>query len=808
MHHYFQKKRKMNENEFEYFLSDRVFNYKIEKKYFGRVHKSMNLMQSSISEFAEKIKKPYAHAWCGGKFIGEVNKENWLKSTIIGLDFDRGEMSVDNVYEKFKEFGITPNLHYDTFSTTKKLHKFRVVLFLDHPINNQKVFTKMMVNLEKILPIDTQCKNVSRIFYGGTNVTITNQDTVSLEKLLDFVNIHIISRNNSNTRSIITFQSDAKKRNFLYNTNNTSHLFALNNIINFTSKKRGYQVDWEKARKKIKVLDHFFKGEWLYHEELFGLATNMIHIDGGEKLMKETMKKYNEKGKTFYNDNNFSIIPYVKKMMYFPIPVFKFSKYEEDSEIHDIITEVKNIRGHIEILKRQEKISLKVAEEKMISTFNEVIKNDEKEITYIFALPTAIGKTRLLTGVEKSVIAFPTNNLKNEVGSKMTANFVLSPDAISFASPVLNKKIEYYYRIGLPKKSMKIIRKISESTTSKDSQIAHNYILELEQCNDIEKSILTTHKRVLNSESLGHDTVIFDEDPLNSLIEIKQTSVNDLSGIQYLYEPLKSVLDFVHPLNDGIFETPQFSVDLEDLFKFCEDKNIFETNVFDFLRSKFFIKKGANIQYVIKNDLPNGTKNIIMSATIPIEFYDKLYPNRKFESIDFRNVSQAGSIIQYTGRSCSRDGLSRYGEKISEEIGDKIVITFKDFKSIFQNSPEEIHFGNCSGYDDLKGKDIAVVGTPHRNNNEYFLLGKLMGVEFDYYNSPFRYQKVKFNGFEFMINTFDNEGLRNIQLSLIESDLVQAVGRARSLRYDCTVELYSGLPLHISDSFIIKKETA
>jgi hypothetical protein len=197
-----------------------------------------------------------------------------------------------------------------------------------------------------------------------------------------------------------------------------------------------------------------------------------------------------------------------------------------------------------------------------------------------------------------------------------------------------------------------------------------------------------------------------------------------------------------------------------------------------------------------------------MSATIPIEFYHKLYSERKFECIDFRNVSQMGSIVQYTGRSCSRDGLFRYGEKISEEVGDKVAITFKDFKGIFQNSPEEIHFGNCSGYDDLKGQNIAVVGTPHRNNNEYFLLAKLMGVEFDYHNSPFRYQKVQYNGFEFMFSTFDNEGLRNIQLLLIESDLVQAVGRARTLRYDCTVELYSGLPLHISDSFILKKETA
>jgi hypothetical protein len=83
-----------------------------------------------------------------------------------------------------------------------------------------------------------------------------------------------------------------------------------------------------------------------------------------------------------------------------------------------------------------------------------------------------------------------------------------------------------------------------------------------------------------------------------------------------------------------------------------------------------------------------------------------------------------------------------------------------------------------------------------------------MGVEFDYFNSPFRYQKIEYNGFKFMFNTFDNEDLRNIQLQLIESDLIQAVGRARTLRNKCTALVYSGLPLSIADEFIIKKKSA
>jgi hypothetical protein len=64
------------------------------------------------------------------------------------------------------------------------------------------------------------------------------------------------------------------------------------------------------------------------------------------------------------------------------------------------------------------------------------------------------------------------------------------------------------------------------------------------------------------------------------------------------------------------------------------------------------------------------------------------------------------------------------------------------------------------------------------------------------------YQKIECNGFKFKFNCYEDELLRNIQLSLIESDLIQAVGRARSLRTNATVQLYSNFPLRISSIFI------
>ena len=226
--------------------------------------------------------------------------------------------------------------------------------------------------------------------------------------------------------------------------------------------------------------------------------------------------------------------------------------------------------------------------------------------------------------------------------------------------------------------------------------------------------------------------------------------------------------------------------------------------MFDFLNSFFYLKDGKDpdlIHFVIKRELPIDKKIIIMSATIPIEIYKKLYPGR-IEVIDIGDVKQMGSVIQFTKKSCSRKSLGRYSSIISNEVDEKPVITFKAFSSQFKNPVKDMYFGNCSGYDSLKGKDIAVVGTPHRNNIESFLTAVVLGIEFKTTQTSMSFQKIEYNGFKFKFNCFNNEDLRMVQLSLIQSDLIQAVGRARTLRTNAKVDLYSNFPLRISDEFI------
>ena len=291
--------------------------------------------------------------------------------------------------------------------------------------------------------------------------------------------------------------------------------------------------------------------------------------------------------------------------------------------------------------------------------------------------------------------------------------------------------------------------------------------------------------------------------PINSLLEIKKMEIPDL----YLLflgsgkKEIKTICEHLESSTVGELKaTPTFSFDIDDLIDSLSSTGL-STNVFEFFSSSYFIRTdNKTIHYVVKRNLPIDKKIIIMSATIPIYVYQKLFGER-VEVIDIRDVEQTGTITQYTKWSCSRHGLNRYVKTISEEVGELPVITFNSFGKHFRNPVKEMYFGNCRGYDSLKGIDIAVVGTPHRNNIQYFLTAKILGIDFKTTDTTMSHQKIEYNGFRFKFNCFDNKELRNIQLSFIESDLVQAVGRARTLRTSAHVDLYSSFPLRMSDEF-------
>lgn len=769
----------------------------------------------TINQFSQMVSAPQSHTWSGGIFKGYRSNNSWVKQCVFALDFDDGKITIDEVYSRFKELGTIPQLWYSTFSDSGKLRKFRVVIFLDAPVTDIRIHKLIHESLFSLFPeVDDVCKDASRYFFGGKESTVVHKNPVSASEFIDALSIQMYSMDSKSFRKIPLESSyysglkSAQKPPFLYNMYRNDQIWAECSTTPPTSVQGGKKVriEIESARKKIKILDEFLDGTWLFHEQLFGLATNLIYVEGGYQLMKNTMEKYNEEGETQYTRNNFNILPYVNKVNYHPKPIYTFSPYEEDSDLYDIISTTRDIRGLIETMEPVRKIKINEAEEIMKRKYEDIITIGETGKIYLFSLPTALGKTECFIE-SKAVIALPTHNLKNEIALRMKTDYVKTPDPIAFDNESIHQKLQYYYSIGLPKKAMGILYhmtnpKNSNSYSPEEVEIAGQYLSELSESLDTSKTVLTTHRRALFTD-FRHNTLIFDEDPINSLLDIKEMNITDLYEL-YLRsgkKELRAICDYLQSSTEFVIKsTPTFSVDLDELID-SVSSSAMATNVFEFFNSSFFIKTDVKtVHYIVKRDLPRNKKILIMSATIPIYIYRKLFGDR-VEVIDIRDVEQIGTITQYTKWSCSRNGLTRYVKTISNEVGQLPVITFNSFGHHFKNPVNDMYFGNCSGYDSLRGIDIAVVGTPHRNNIQYLLTARVLGIAFKTTDTTMSHQKIDYNGFRFKFNCFDNEELREIQLSLIESDLIQAVGRARTLRTPAHVDLYSSFPLRMSNEF-------
>jgi len=777
----------------------------------------------TINQFSTIVSSPHSYTWFGGTLKGSISNENWVNQSVFAVAFDQGLISVEDAINRFDKYEIFPQLWYYSLSDTEQLRKFRVVLFLDESVDNPAEHEMIVKGLLALFPeADQKCKNRSRFFFGGKQSFILNQQPINKNKLVSILATIIISKDGGRTRHIpkeISSPKDADniapKRELLYYYYRNSH-FAPNLDNKKTTSQLGsrpeIKLDWNKAKEKVKILDGFLSGNWLHHDQLFGLATNLIYIKGGQKLMLDTMKKYNELGLTHYTENNFNIFPYLKIKNYYPELIKNFSPHPEDADLFDIVSATNETRGKIEIVEPIQRIPLELAESRFKTEFDRVMSSGEAGKIYLFKLPTAIGKTSSITSCVGVTIAAPTNDLKNEISQRMNVVHHSTPDGIVFETEHLNNKLNYYYSIGLAGKATAVLHDMVNGTglvkyPQSDIDKATEYLNQLKNVYRSNETILTTHNRALLSD-FKNDTLIFDEDPINSLLNIKSLEISDLVKIDNNSRDhnssLKTTIDSLQDKPRGeIIETPVLSVDLDEVIDKVS-KTTISSDIFSFYRSSYMMRDPGTpntVHYVVKKDLPLNKKVIILSATIPVYIYQKIYGDR-VEVIDICDVEQIGEIIQYTKRSCSRNGLAKYHREISDQVGNTPVITFKSFQHQFQNPVKDMYFGNCSGYDGMKGQDLAVVGTPHRDNVQYLLTASVLGIDFKTSDTTMTHQKIEYNGFRFSIKCYDHQDLRNIQLSFIESDLIQAVGRARTLRTNAMVEVFSNFPLRISDRFI------
>lgn len=773
---------------------------------FVTVNKNLNtVLDISIEDFSKAVTYPNGYSFTCGTFKNNKRKNaNWLQQSVFALDFDDG-LTPNEALEISKSYGITPNVIYTSFSDSPQLRKFRVLFFLDKVITDKAEAKFIILNLMNMYngKADKACKDYARMFFGGKECLHLDTNVINYDKFIEVLNTIQVANDSMKTRKV-KYTPNSKFDNSISDRTDYNGQYNDGKLIK--------DFDFELASKKVKIFNDFMNGKWLTHLELFGIATNLVHIMGGLKLMKAKMIEANDKGIAKYTENNFGILPYVNKIKYTPQRLENFSPYETDYDYINIINSVRTIRGTIVETEQRNYLSLDAAQRKLQLSFDNIA--NVKEGIFLFKLPTGLGKTKALERMKNVTIALPTHKLKEEVSDRMKVPHKVTPEIPTFDDISINDLLEFYYGTGLTSKAIALLKSVAHNETKEysynDIEKAITYIQANNQCYATQDTVITTHQKALYS-TFRNDTLIFDEDPIQSILSLKSITIGDLIELEGVCDNKQELSQIINHLRNlltpnVITETPLFAIDIDDLAKSIVRTTI-DSNLIDFLNSDYIVKDGNNsnvIHYISKNDLPKNKKIMILSATASEYLYRQMYGD-DLTVIDMLDVEQVGQVIQYTSYSFSRQSLNKQSAKMKELLEpskDLPTITFMQHKNKFNNAVDEMHFGNCAGYDFLKGLDISVVGTPHLSNTVYVLYAKVLGLEVKPKDMTMNYQMTEYNGFKFKFMTYDNEYLRNIQLSLIESDLVQAIGRNRTLREDCTTYVYSNFPLRQSTQFI------
>jgi hypothetical protein len=793
-------------------FSDIKLNQKPDGTQAGKIKQSINIVREiTIDELSDYVMK---YTYYPSVLEGGHSNKNWVSQQVFALDFDDGLDPIDFI-KRLKDIQMDlPNILYASFSDTKEKRKFRAIWVLDEAILDYDYAEFIRKGLHIIFPeSDKKCIDAARMFYPGKELIYVNQEPSFYNYFISYVESAVVSSDGGRTRKL------AKKRTpILYNIG----------VAEKSQNLEARNFNWKEAIDKIEIVNKFFNGRYhLNYSEIFGMATNLQYIEGGLKIMKKRMEQINEMGggydttntndKTLYKYKYFSVLTIVK-YGYLPQQLSNFSPFEQDWEYHNILDLTNFKRGRVDIIEERERIDLIEAETLLKTKFDWAIKQVHTDRLfntpkiYIFRVATGIGKTRLLETIENTILAFPTNALKEEVFRRMKVDAMMTPKYPEFSIDEVNTELNNLHQCGLYSSALELIKNIAADNTKwqllqDDTLKAEYYIEDNKSCKRFSGTILTTHTRAIHDPSFKHSTIIFDEDPLNYLIDISSASLDftkfDSTDYQ---EDAKIIESYYRGLIENIFYDNQRINVSKGFREYCA--SIKRGDLIGLIDAEVIYKDShdkGQIKYYKRNPMPKDKNIIIMSATVPLQVYKKMFGS-SVEIIDITNINQVGIVQQYTGRSFSATSMDKYPasvyQDVIDEIGSMPVITHLKKQKIFKNNWSRFYFGNCSGGDDLKGIDIAVIGTPNRPSFVYYFYAKAIGLDLKPSDYEMKYQIVDWNGFRFRFMTFHNEDLRDIQLSLVESELIQAAGRNRTLRESSITKIFSNLPLYITQKFI------
>lgn len=606
------------------------------------------------------------------------------------------------------------------------------------------------------------------------------------------------------------------------------------------SKKTEESSVLKEVHSKCKLFREFEAGtRRLHHYELFGISTNIIHIKTGREIFKNILHRYPNYYDTAKKERWEFYLKYNRESNYSPEQCSRFCAYS-DSCNHgaNILSTAKLKRGTMEKLDNYAEVYYPIEEvqEDLQKKLTRAVNADDK-MWHIIKAQTAAGKTEAYLTLMKNIderilIVVPTNKLKQDVRERaeaMRIDIMVTPslDEIKDEMPeYIWEHIQFLRNTGQHVEAHAFVSRMAEE---EGIDCLKKYLKKQKELETHTGHTITTHRKFLNMDKKTlqkYDVVIIDEDIiLSSIIPnqceipvpvlkkiLKKAEKEKLKGshIKGDYDSLaRKIKRMLHMAEkDKLFHLPGFEWDdgKDDGMEEDEKEEITDgisalTDIPSLcLAETFMFRKASDERNLAEDSIVflkpykfKDIKHIMVSATVDRDICEYCFGKQNVKFYECKQARYMGTLNQYYDKSMSRSSIDEDTgvlKKISQWSGFKYMITFKKYKI------GDMYFGNAIGCDYLKGQNIDVVGTPYQVDFLYKLFPYSLGIEVDG-NAEMKPCTVKHNGYRFVFNTYDDEHdiLRKFHFWMIESELEQAVGRARLLRYACTVNLFSNFPV-------------
>lgn len=328
------------------------------------------------------------------------------------------------------------------------------------------------------------------------------------------------------------------------------------------------------------------------------------------------------------------------------------------------------------------------------------------------------------------------------------------------------------------------------------------------------KFVIATHQylfKVGGKAFPNIHNIIIDEDCMNSLINTNTIGVSTiLKIIDELkhYNNMEQIIEFLNPMLSA--DTESITVvkneiklkkkQIADLATAIENVGY---RIDELIKCKSYIRINDRILYAGIQEVKKAESQAIVNLTAtpaPSKIIATAF-DLDIKVLETENVQLKGKIVQLPYFTAYKKELAKedYVEKIAkvlDYLDVKNVITYKAHRETFADYGfnTEIYFGNEEGLNTYTGQDVAVVGTYLQNPTATQIIASLTYKEGNYaLTTRLTRQRVKRNGIEQTMQTFKDDLLKEIQLHALESKIIQAAGRSRSISTDATVYIFASL---------------